>query len=95
MKMGNADNRVGKVPGDLLEQLAEKVHETWMARRLSEGWKYGERRDDAAKTHPCLMPYDQLPDSEKEYDRATAAETMRMIQELGYEIVRRDEKEEL
>jgi hypothetical protein len=71
----------------LLEQLAEKVHAAWMARRISEGWKLGERRDDAAKTHPCLEPYDQLPDSEKEYDRATAAETIRMIQELGYDLI--------
>ena len=70
----------------LTEQLAENVHEVWSAGRIADGWTYGEQRDDARKQHPCLVPYDQLPESEKEYDRHTAMETIKTIIKLGYNI---------
>lgn len=70
----------------LTEQLAENVHEVWSAGRIADGWKYGEKRDDMRKLHPCLVPYDQLPDSEKEYDRNTAMQTIKTIVKLGYKI---------
>lgn len=70
----------------LMEALAEQVHETWAKGRVNEGWTYGEERDDKKKTTPCLVPYDALPESEKEYDRATAAETIRFILAHGYKI---------
>ena len=70
----------------LLEQLARNVHEVWAAGRMADGWKYGEERDDERKLHPCLVPYDQLPESEKEYDRRTALETLKTIVKLGYTI---------
>lgn len=72
----------------LLEDLALHVHETWAKQRLDDGWSYGPQRDDRAKTHPCLVPFDQLPESEKVYDRQTAAGTLKMIIGLGYEIRR-------
>lgn len=71
---------------ELTEKLAENVHDMWAQGRINDGWQYGEKRDDAAKTHPCLVPYDQLPDSEKEYDRNTAMSTLKLIVKLGYEI---------
>lgn len=71
---------------ELTEQIAENVHENWAAGRIKEGWTYGEMRDDAAKTTPCLVPYDELPEIEKEYDRATALETLKLIMALGYRI---------
>lgn len=70
----------------LAEQLARNVHEVWSANRIKEGWKYGEERDDLRKTHPCLVPYEELPESEKEYDRATSRETLKLILKLGFEI---------
>jgi hypothetical protein len=70
----------------LLEQLAENTHEVWAAQRIKEGWTYGPKRDDAHKHHPCLVPYDQLPESEKVYDRQTASETLKAVIALGYEI---------
>ena len=36
-------------------------HEAWMAFKLKDGWVYGETKDEDKKTHPCLVPYDQLP----------------------------------
>ena len=70
----------------LTEQVAKNVHEVWAAGRVAEGWTYGERKDSIAKTTPWLIPYEELPESEKEYDRRTAYETIRLIVKLGYTI---------
>ena len=70
----------------LLEKLAENTHEVWAAGRMAEGWTHGPARDDKNKHHPCLVPYSQLPESEKEYDRRTAGETLKVILTLGYKI---------
>ena len=71
----------------LSELLAANTHDLWAAQRLAEGWSYGERRDDQQKLHPCLIPYQQLPESEKEYDRTTALGALKTILVLGYTIV--------
>lgn len=70
----------------LTEQLAENVHDTWSQRRMAEGWRYGPSRNDTSKEHPNLVPYDQLPEHEREYDRKTALETIRALLSLGYQI---------
>ncbi len=70
----------------LAEKIAENVHEVWSQGRMNEGWTYGEQRDDANKKHPCLIPYAQLSESEKEYDRNTAQETIKLIIKLGFKI---------
>jgi hypothetical protein len=71
----------------LTEHLAENSHDLWAQQRLSQGWTFGPQRDDAKKLHPCLVPYAQLPESEKEYDRITALGTLKAILKLGYRIV--------
>lgn len=78
-----------KLPEDLLElteKIAENVHENWSERRIADGWVYGEARDDVKKTTPCLVPYSELTEEEKEYDRNTALQTLKMIVALGYRI---------
>jgi hypothetical protein len=70
----------------LSEVLARNTHEVWAAGRIAEGWSYGKVRDDAKRQHPCLVPYEELPESEKEYDRATSLETLKVILRLGYVI---------
>ena len=70
----------------LVEQIAKNVHEVWAESRLSEGWKYGPERNDALREHPCLVPYEELPEVEKEYDRNTAFGTLRLITKLGFKI---------
>ena len=72
----------------LLEVLAGHVHDVWARRRLAEGWRLGAQRDDDRREHPGLVPYDQLPEEEKEYDRHTVAETLKAIIALGYRIER-------
>ncbi len=74
---------------ELTEQIAENVHEVWAEGRLKEGWIYGEARDDVKKQTPCLVPYHMLPEEEKQYDRNTAMETLRLIIKLGYKIEKR------
>lgn len=73
----------------LTELLAENSHDIWAKQRLADGWKYGVERNDARKEHPCLVPYEQLPDLEKQYDRNAAMETLKAIIALGYRIERR------
>ena len=70
----------------LTESLAQNAHDLWAQQRLSQGWTFGPRRDDTAKKHPCLVAYEQLPESEKEYDRKTAVGTLKAILALGYSI---------
>lgn len=68
------------------ELLAKNTHETWAVQRLADGWKYGEQRDDANKLHPCLIPYEDLPEEEKEYDRKTATEALKLLVAMGFAI---------
>lgn len=72
----------------LLEAMAENVHDEWAAQRRSEGWRFGIRRDDDLKQHPCLVAYDELTETEREYDRRTAMATLGFIQRMGYRIVK-------
>ena len=71
---------------ELTEQLARNAHDNWAEQRLAAGWRWGAERDDAGKRHPCLIPYEELPESEKIYDRATAMETIKAILALGFSI---------
>ena len=83
------DTTAIKLPTELeplVEQMAKNVHEVWAAGRIADGWTYGATRDDAEKTHPCLMPYEELPESEKEYDRKTAIGTLKFILAQGFTI---------
>ena len=73
---------------ELCEALAKNTHEVWAAGRIAEGWAYGPLRDDAARRHPCLVPYEELSESEREYDRSTSRETLRLIVKLGFRIVK-------
>lgn len=70
----------------LAEKLAQNVHEVWAQQRIREGWTYGCERNDEKKKHPCLVPYEELPETEKDYDRHTSQETLRLILKLGFRI---------
>lgn len=72
----------------LLEAMAKNVHEIWAKERIAQGWMYGKKRDDVLKHHPCLVPYEDLPEEEKVYDRNTSVETLKLILKLGFKIKR-------
>jgi class 3 adenylate cyclase/tetratricopeptide (TPR) repeat protein len=71
---------------ELRELLARNAHENWASLRMAEGWHYGPDRNEARKEHPGLIPFEELPESEKEYDRQTALETIKTLLALGYTI---------
>lgn len=73
---------------ELRELLSKNAHDNWARQRISEGWKYGPKRDDEKKEHPNLVPYESLKESDKEYDRNAAMETLKAIIALGYNIER-------
>ena len=43
-------------------------HEAWMAEKIAAGWTYGGLKDEQAKTHPCMVPFDQLPRDQQAKD---------------------------
>ena len=71
-----------------IEDIAQNVHDQWAKGRMDEGWTYGETRNDEEKKHPSLVPYDQLSEAEKEYDRTTAIITIQSLLALGFEITK-------
>lgn len=86
--MDTSGVQLPKELNDLVEEMSKNVHEVWAQTRLSQGWTYGTERNDAAKTHPCLVPYEELNEDEKTYDRNTALETLKLIMKLGFRISR-------
>ena len=72
----------------LIELMAKNVHEVWAQSRIEQGWSYGEQRSDALKQNPCLVPYEELPEVEKAYDRDTALGTLKLISKLGFKITK-------
>ena len=74
---------------ELQEAIAENAHDVWAEARIKDGWSYGKERDDTNKKHPDLVPYTALPDSEKEYDRIMAFNTIKLVKKLGFDIVKR------
>src|SRR5215472_2117332 len=79
----NSHVRLGPQLTDLIELLARNNHDLWAQRRVAEGWTYGPSRSDERKQTPLLIPYEELPESEKEYDRDNAVETLKTILALG------------
>lgn len=73
---------------ELVEKLAQNNHDHWARKRIDEGWRYGVNRNDSNKEHPDLVPYEQLPEAEKEYDRKTVIEALKAIIAMGYEVTK-------
>ena len=77
------------LPEDIIplrEILAQNTHDTWAVQRIKEGWGYGPARNDNLKQHPCLVAYENLPESEKEYDRILVEQVLKAICALNYRI---------
>lgn len=84
--MDTNDVQLPEELNDLIEQMSKNVHEVWAKSRMDQGWTYGPERSDILKQHPCLIPYEDLPEIEKAYDRDTALGTLKLISRLGFEI---------
>ena len=84
--INTSDVRLPEELEQLVEKMSKNVHEVWAETRINQGWSYGEQRNDELKTHPCLVPYEELPEDEKEYDRNTSIGTLKLIMKLGFKI---------
>ena len=73
---------------ELAELLAKNTHDIWAKARMEEGWSFGPVRSDEKKTNPCLVPYDELPEQEKEYDRRINRELLAALYAMGYRVVK-------
>ncbi|MFO7637304.1 MAG: RyR domain-containing protein [Clostridia bacterium] len=73
---------------DLVEELARNTHENWSRRKMEEGWTYGRKRDDRKKHSPLLVPFAELPESEKDYDRILSLHVLKLLRKLGYAITK-------
>lgn len=71
---------------ELREAIAENAHDMWALERQSEGWTFGPKRDDSKLETPDMIPYAKLPESEKQYDRLMAEDTLKLLLALGYKI---------
>ncbi|SHL23069.1 RyR domain-containing protein [Xylanibacter ruminicola] len=81
-----SDVKLPKELNTLVEQMAKNVHEVWAEARIRQGWTYGPERNDTLMTHPCLVPYEELPEEEREYDRNTSIGTLKLILKMGFKI---------
>ena len=84
--MDTSDVQLPEELNELVEKMAKNVHDVWAQSRISQGWTYGPERSDALKHHPCLVPYEELPEVEKAYDRDTALGTLKLIVKAGFKI---------
>lgn len=71
---------------ELREAIAENAHEVWAQGRKLQGWTYGSERNDALKQTPDMIPYSDLTDEEKFFDREMAMNTIKLLKKLGYKI---------
>lgn len=83
------DTRDIQLPEELvamIESIAINTHENWAALRLAQGWKFGSERNDKKKEHPDLVPYENLSEETKEYDRRTTTEVLKTVIAFGFSI---------
>lgn len=84
--MDISDVQLPEELNELVEKMAKNVHDVWAQSRISQGWTYGPERNDTLKHHPCLVPYEELPEIERAYDRDTALGTLKFIVKAGFKI---------
>jgi ppGpp synthetase/RelA/SpoT-type nucleotidyltranferase len=73
-----------------VERMAELEHGRWNLDRLSDGWRFGRPRDDARKLHDCLVPWNELPEDIKKYDRIGVRAFPAILAKAGLEVRRRE-----
>ena len=77
---------------ELLEALARNTHKVWAEMRIKDGWSQGLLRNDVKKKHPNLVPYEELPDNEREIDRKVTINVLKFIYKKGYIIINNDRR---
>ena len=78
-----------------VERLAKREHERWLRREVKTGWRYGDPRDDARQLHPCIRPWEELPEDERDKDRLIVVELPKIVEAAGMGMARIDELGEM
>ena len=89
--IGLDDVELSEDLSELQEAIAENAHEIWAKNRRDQGWSYGPERNDQKKETPDMIPYCNLPESEKLYDREMAMQTLKLVKKLGFDIVKQQD----
>jgi hypothetical protein len=76
-----------ELEGELLERLAQAAHQVYCAGKERDGWKYGSEKSEEKKTHPLLVPYDELPEIYKESNRVTVRTIPQKLAAAGYVMI--------
>ena len=71
-----------------IESLAELEHERWSKEKLDNGWQFGKIKDADHKLHPCLIPWNILPEDEREKDRILVKRIPQILASVGYGVIR-------
>lgn len=87
-KEAAGDRRIGAFAPEEIEQFAFLEHRRWCAERMRDGWVAGSPRDDSRRVHPDLIPYDDLSEQSKEYDRSAARLIIDILDAAGLAVVR-------
>jgi hypothetical protein len=72
-----------------IELLAEWEHGRWNVERVNSGWRYEEKKDEARKLHPCLVPWKVLPESMKKFDRDAVCEWPAILSRASWVVHRK------
>lgn len=77
-----------RISKKVYEEVAASVHDAWVKEKLKEGWKSSDHRDLKKKLDNRLVPYDELSEDDKKYDRITAQATVKALKKAGYIITK-------
>ncbi len=87
------DSKFIELKSEEIEKLAEMEHGRWNINRLKNGWKYSGKKDFDRKVTPYLVPWSELTDDIKQYDRDAVMNMIKLVSESGFDIYNKDVKE--
>lgn len=79
---------IDKLPDDAIERYAVAEHDDWMRGKERFGWVYNPERNDKLKHHDCLLPWEKLPEEQREKDRNAARNVVKLANIAGMKVIR-------
>lgn len=82
----NEPPQIIQFEADEIDTLARNEHDLWMREKTERGWRSGSERDDEKKIHPCLVPWENLSDDDRQKDIMFSKEIPRILANAGFEV---------